>query len=119
MRELMNTHEVADYLRIKERKIYDNLDQDMQETWAVTGVYPNMGWTADSRDVVFWAGGKIKRIPASGGQAQVIPFRIQDDRVVATYRGHGHALALGTDPKALLGELMGGGTVSRTAKPGR
>jgi Tol biopolymer transport system component len=45
-----------------ERKIYDNLDQDMQETWAVTGVYPNMDWTADSRQVVFWAGGKLRRV---------------------------------------------------------
>ncbi len=66
-----------------ERKIYDALDQDMQETWAVTGVYPNMDWTADSREVVFWAGGKIRRVPASGGEGQVIPFQVQDDRVVA------------------------------------
>jgi imidazolonepropionase-like amidohydrolase/Tol biopolymer transport system component len=66
-----------------EWKIYDDLDQDMQETWAVTGVYPNMDWTADSREVVFWAGGKIRRVPARGGDARVIPFDVQDDRVVA------------------------------------
>src|SRR5699024_81709 len=29
------------------------------------------------------------------------------DRVVATYRGHGWALALGTDPSALFAEVMG------------
>jgi TPP-dependent pyruvate/acetoin dehydrogenase alpha subunit len=29
------------------------------------------------------------------------------DRVAATYRGHGHALALGVDPVALLGEMLG------------
>jgi acetoin:2,6-dichlorophenolindophenol oxidoreductase subunit alpha len=29
------------------------------------------------------------------------------DRVAGTYRGHGHALALGTDPQALLDELLG------------
>ncbi|HEY0114682.1 MAG TPA: amidohydrolase, partial [Allosphingosinicella sp.] len=29
----------------EERKIYDSLDQDMQETWAVEGAYPNMDWT--------------------------------------------------------------------------
>src|SRR3546814_10059859 len=34
-----------------EKKIYDALDQDVQETWAVTGVYPNMSWTPDSRDI--------------------------------------------------------------------
>ena len=29
------------------------------------------------------------------------------DRVAATYRGHGHALALGVDPQALLDEMLG------------
>jgi TPP-dependent pyruvate/acetoin dehydrogenase alpha subunit len=32
------------------------------------------------------------------------------DRVAATYRGHGHALALGTAPQALLDELLGRST---------
>ena len=32
------------------------------------------------------------------------------DRVAATYRGHGHALALGVDPQALLDEMLGRGT---------
>jgi len=63
-----------------ERKIYDALDQDVQETWAVTGVYPNMAWTPDSRSVVFWAGGKIRRVGADGTGAAVIPFRVADTR---------------------------------------
>jgi TPP-dependent pyruvate/acetoin dehydrogenase alpha subunit len=29
------------------------------------------------------------------------------DRVAATYRGHGHSLALGTDPDALMAEMLG------------
>jgi TPP-dependent pyruvate/acetoin dehydrogenase alpha subunit len=32
------------------------------------------------------------------------------DRVAATYRGHGHALALGVEPQALLDELVGRAT---------
>lgn len=32
------------------------------------------------------------------------------DRVAGTYRGHGHALALGLDPQRLLDELLGRGT---------
>ena len=66
-----------------EWKVYDALDQDMQETWAVTGVYPNMDWTADSREIVFWAGGKIRRVPVRGGEAREIAFQVRDDRVVA------------------------------------
>ncbi|MFC7538013.1 amidohydrolase family protein [Sphingomonas sp. GCM10030256] len=74
---------VRDLATGNERKLYDLPDQDMQETWAVTGVYPNMDWTADSRDVVFWAGGRIRRLPVVGGDAREVPFRIADDRVVA------------------------------------
>ncbi len=66
-----------------EREIYHDLDRDVQETWAVTGVYPNMDWTPDSKSIVFWAGGKIRRIATDGGQASVIPFRIDDTRAIA------------------------------------
>jgi TPP-dependent pyruvate/acetoin dehydrogenase alpha subunit len=40
----------------------------------------------------------------SAGTASVLR---QDDLVAATYRGHGHAIALGSDPQALLDELTG------------
>ena len=33
-----------------------------------------------------------------------------DDRVAGTYRGHGHALALGLEPQKLLDELLGRAT---------
>src|SRR3712207_3967818 len=54
----------------------------MQETWAVTGVYPNMDWTPDSRAIVFWAGGKIRRINADGSGLAEIPFQVSDTRAV-------------------------------------
>lgn len=66
-----------------ERKVYDDLDQDVQETWAVTGVYPNMDWTPDSREIIFWAGGKIRRVAADGSASSVIPFQVSDTRGVA------------------------------------
>ena len=50
-------------------KLYDALDQDLQETWAVNGLYPNMDWTPDSKSIVFWAGGKIRRVDMSGALA--------------------------------------------------
>ncbi len=63
-----------------ERKVYDALDQDVQETWAVQGLYPNMAWTPDNRSVVFWAGGKLRRVDADGANAAVIPFKVADTR---------------------------------------
>ncbi len=62
-------------------KVYDDLDLDLQETWAVNGLYPGMDWTPDSKSIVFWAGGKIRRVDMSGA-SQVIPFRVNDTRVV-------------------------------------
>src|SRR4029450_11407930 len=38
------------------------------------------------------------------GFASVLEDR---DRIAATYRGHGHALAIGVDPQALLDEMLG------------
>ena len=73
---------VKDLVSGEERKIYDALDQDVQETWAVTGVYPNMAWTPDGKSVVFWAGGRIRRVDAATGAWAVIPFRVDDTRVV-------------------------------------
>lgn len=65
-----------------ETKIYDALDVDMQETWAVIGTYPNFAWTPDGRTLVFWAGGKIRRVGADGTGAAVIPFKVSDERGV-------------------------------------
>jgi imidazolonepropionase-like amidohydrolase/Tol biopolymer transport system component len=73
---------IKDLASGEERKIYDNLDQDMQETWAVHGVYPNMDWTPDNRSIVFWAGGKIRRVNADGTGAAEIPFQVSDTRDV-------------------------------------
>ena len=67
----------------EERMIYGDLDLDMQETWAVYGVYPNMDWTPDSKSIVFWAGGKLHRIDADGSGLAEIPFAIDDTRGVA------------------------------------
>lgn len=71
---------VKDLTSGEERKIYDDLDQDVQETWAVTGVYPNMAWLPDNSGLVFWAKGKIRRVNADGSNAREIPFTIDDTR---------------------------------------
>ncbi len=74
---------VKDIASGRERMIYDALDLDLQETWAVYGVYPNMDWLPDSNAIVFWAGGKLRRIDRDGSNMVVIPFSIDDTRGVA------------------------------------
>jgi imidazolonepropionase-like amidohydrolase/Tol biopolymer transport system component len=74
---------VKDLASGREQMIYGKLDLDVQETWAVTGVYPNIDWLPDSRGIVFWAGGKLNRVGRDGSGHAVIPFRINDTRGVA------------------------------------
>ena len=66
----------------KETRLLDKLDQDMQETWGVTGMYPNMDWTPDSKSLVYWSGGKINRVDIASGKSQEIPFTVKDQRDV-------------------------------------
>ena len=54
----------------------DILDRDMQETWAVHGVYPGMAWTPDGKSIVFYANGGIKRIDVASAQVSDIPFHV-------------------------------------------
>ncbi len=65
-----------------ERPLWDGLDRDLQETWAVHGVYPGMAWTPDSGAVVVWAGGGLHRVDAATGAAAPIPFRVRSERTV-------------------------------------
>ena len=44
------------------------------------------------------------------GAVGVCSVLSEADRVAGTYRGHGHALALGVDPQALLDEMLGRAT---------
>jgi imidazolonepropionase-like amidohydrolase/Tol biopolymer transport system component len=73
---------VRDLASGAERALYDNLDRDMQETWAIHGVYANFGWMPDSKAIVFWSGGKIRRITLDTRDVAEIPFRVQDTREV-------------------------------------
>ncbi|MCA1798951.1 MAG: amidohydrolase family protein [Xanthomonadaceae bacterium] len=65
-----------------ETPLYTGLEQDLQEIWAIHGVYPAFAWTPDSRTIVFWAGGKIHRIDARSGSIAEIPFRVEDTRQI-------------------------------------
>lgn len=63
--------------------IYDGLDRDMQETWSIHGLYPGMAWTPDSKSLVFWAGGKIRRIAVASKTVSEVPFHVKTTRRVS------------------------------------
>jgi len=57
-----------------QRPLFDGLDQDQQEAWAIFGVYPNLAWTPDGKHIVFWKGGGIHRIDVMSRKVSAIPF---------------------------------------------
>jgi len=73
---------VADVVSGAERALFDGLDRDMQETWAIHGVYPTMAWTPDNKSLVFWAQGKLHRIEVATKRVTPIPFRVKGSRTV-------------------------------------
>ena len=65
------------------KMLFDGLERDMQEAWAIHGVYPTFAWTPDGKSIVFWAQGKIHRINVESGEVTPIPFHIKDNRQVS------------------------------------
>jgi Tol biopolymer transport system component/imidazolonepropionase-like amidohydrolase len=60
----------------EEWPIYDNLNKDQQETWALFGVYTNFNWMPNNEDIVIWSGGKINKININNLTVTDIPFQV-------------------------------------------
>ena len=65
-------------------KLYDALDRDMQETWAIHGVYPTLSWTPDNKALVFWAGGEIKKLTVADKKVSSIAFNVKTSKQIQT-----------------------------------
>lgn len=60
----------------EEWPIYDKLNRDAQETWAIFGLYPGFAWTPDNKNIVIWAKGKIWKVDVEKKSATEIPFKV-------------------------------------------
>ena len=63
-------------------QVYNDLDRDMQETWAIHGVYPTIDWTPDGESIVFWAGGKINKLDVNNRDVSTIAFSVETTKKV-------------------------------------
>jgi hypothetical protein len=66
---------VKDLKSGQERRIYDDLDTDLQETWAVHGVYPNMGLDARQQQPRLLGGRQDPSHQRRRQRQAEIPFR--------------------------------------------
>ena len=53
---------------------FERLDKDLQEAWAVHGLYPQYSFMPDGRSVVIWGQGGFWRVDVTSGQASPVPF---------------------------------------------
>lgn len=67
---------IRDLATGEEWPVYDSLNKDQQEAWALFGVYPNFDWMPDNNDLVFWSEGKINRLNTTTLAHTVIPFEV-------------------------------------------
>jgi Tol biopolymer transport system component len=66
----------------EEWPVWDGLERDMQEAWAIHGVYTRFDWIPGTDDVAIWAQGKLWRVNTATGDAARIPFTAQVDQRV-------------------------------------
>ncbi len=58
----------------KEYPVYQDLNKDQQEAWAIFGVYPSFSWMPDNQHIILWAGGKIHNLDTQSGTITNVPF---------------------------------------------
>ncbi len=66
----------------EEWPVFEGLDRDMQEAWAIHGVYTQYDWLPDGSGIVIWAQGKIWRVDVNAGTSEIIPFTAQVDQTI-------------------------------------
>ncbi len=67
----------------EEWPVYDRMSRDQQNAWAIFGPYPNFNWTPDSRHIVFYAGGKIRKLDVADLNVTEVPFEVEVNLKIA------------------------------------
>jgi imidazolonepropionase-like amidohydrolase/Tol biopolymer transport system component len=66
----------------RDRELFTNVDKDLQEAWAVHGLYPQYAWAPDGRSLLIWGEGRIWRVDAATGKGVQVPFVARVEQTV-------------------------------------
>ena len=66
----------------RDRPVFDRLDKDLQEAWAIHGLYPQYAWLPDGKSLLIWGEGKIWRVDAASGQGTQVPFTARVEQTI-------------------------------------
>jgi len=79
------------------RPLWDGLERDQQEGWAIFGPYANFDWTPDGAALVVWGrDGRFWRVDAASGEATNIPFTAEVEQRVTEAPRQAKTLPAGT-----------------------
>jgi len=65
-----------------ERLLFDNLNRDAQETWAIFGIHPGYSWTPDGNRLIVSAKGGFWNVNVTQGTANEIQFSADVEQTV-------------------------------------
>jgi len=68
----------------QEWSIFDRLDKDLQEAWAVLGVYAQYAWSPDNRFIYIWGEGKIWKVDVAKKAGVQVPFTARVEQSLNT-----------------------------------
>ncbi|MDH3224410.1 MAG: amidohydrolase, partial [Gemmatimonadota bacterium] len=80
----------------EEWPVWDGLEHDMQEAWAIHGPQARFAWVGSTDDIVVWAQGGLWRVDTRAGSAEQILFTADVDLRVSETVRHGVDVAPGT-----------------------
>ena len=58
----------------RDRQLFNHIDKDLQEAWAIHGLYSQYAWLPDGKSLLIWGEGKIWRVDVASGKGQQVPF---------------------------------------------
>jgi len=68
----------------KEWPIFDQLEKDQTEAWAIFGSFTAYDWTPDDKHIVIYGkGGKIWTVDVANKEGKIIPFEVQVEHNIA------------------------------------
>jgi imidazolonepropionase-like amidohydrolase/Tol biopolymer transport system component len=66
----------------RDRPIFDHLDKDLQEAWAIHGLYPQYAWMPDGKAILIWGEGRIWRVDVANANGAPVPFTAHVEQTV-------------------------------------
>jgi len=66
----------------RDRQLFGKIDKDLQEAWAIHGLYPQYSWAPDGQSIVIWGEGKFWRVDVASGKGQQIPFNVHVEQTL-------------------------------------